>query len=179
MTNYILKKTSDKGTGVFASRDIRKNELIFQVNLNKFTKYTPEQLEQAVRENPELNGDHANYAGCGKYVIEETPAAYMNHSCDPNCYFKMKSISKYDVCALRDIKRGEELSHDYTACSVDQFDGKETWVLDCHCGSENCRGKVTGDFFKMPKQWQVKYYQYLPPSIRRKYRNKFKFRSKN
>lgn len=43
----------------------------------------------------------------------------MNHSCDPNCYFKMRSIAVYDVYAFRDIRQGEELTHDYTATSVD------------------------------------------------------------
>jgi hypothetical protein len=102
----------------------------------------------------------------------------MNHSCDANCVFKMRSISVYDVYALYDIAEGEELTHDYTACSVDQFAGQGFWVLECHCGSPNCRGMVTGDFFEMPENWQARYYPYLPPSIKRKYRDRFCFLGK-
>jgi SET domain-containing protein len=173
MAMYVLKKTSAKGYGVFAAKDIRQGEHIFHVDLNVFEKYALDELERVVAENPELDGDHANYVGHGKYVIEDTPASYMNHSCAPNCYFQMRSIAVYDVYALRDIARGEELTHDYTATAVDQFAGQGSWVLDCQCGSENCRKRVTGDFFEMPAEWQARYYAYLPPSIKRKYRDRF------
>lgn len=172
---YLLKQTPGKGEGVFAARDIRRGDYIFHVDLNVFEKYSPEALELAVAADPKLNGDHANYVGHGKYVIEETPAAYMNHSCEPNCAFKMKSIAVYDVIARRDISEGEELTHDYTACSVDQFAGQGFWLLACQCGSENCRKQVTGDFFEMPEAWQRQYYPYLPPSTRRKYKDRFRF----
>lgn len=97
----------------------------------------------------------------------------MNHSCNLNCFYKMKSIPVKDLFALRDIKAGEELTHDYTATAVDQFAGKGHWVLICRCGSEDCRRQVTGDFLEMPAKWQAKYYPNLPPSIKRRYRERF------
>lgn len=174
MVKYVLKESPGKGTGLFAARDIAAGEHICHVDLRGLQKYTPEELERAVQENPEVDDDHANYVGQGKYVIEFMPASYMNHACDPNCYFKMHAIAVYDVHALRDIAGGEELTHDYTANAVDQFAGQGFWVLDCQCGSENCRGRVTGDFFEMPEEWQARYYRYLPPSIKRKYRDHFR-----
>ena len=114
MDIYELKSTPEKGMEVFAARDFRQGEWIFHVDLRTFKPYTLAELENEVQRHPELNGDHANYIGYGKYVIEETPAAYMNHSCDPNCYFKMRSIAVYDVYAFRDIRQGEELTHDYS-----------------------------------------------------------------
>lgn len=174
MANYELKKTSEKGYGVFATREIKRKEHLFHIDLTGFQSYTLAELERAVAENPALDGDHANYVGHGKYVIEHTPASYMNHSCDPNCYFDMQSIAVYDVYALRDIAAGEELTHDYTACAVDQFAGQGFWVMECQCGSEHCRGKVTGDFFEMPEEWQAMYYFHLPPSIRKKYAARFR-----
>ena len=118
--------------------------------------------------------NHCDYVGHGKYVIDLSPESYMNHSCDPNCYVIMKTIAINDIYALRDIKEGEELTFDSTATSVDQFDGKGFWEMECKCGSSNCRGIVHGDFFKMPKSWQKKFYRNLPPSIRRKYKERFK-----
>jgi hypothetical protein len=158
---------------VVATRDIRQGDHVFHVDLRSLKRYTLDELESEVRAHPELDGDHANFVGHGKYVIEDTPASYMNHSCDPNRYFKMRSIPVYDVFALRDILKGEELTHDYTATSVDQFAGHGLWVLECRCGSENCRGKVVGDFFTLPEELQQKYYPHLPPSVKRKYRNRF------
>jgi len=173
MDLYALKPSSGKGVGVFAVQDIRKGERLFHVDLRVFTSYTLAELEEVVQKNPKLDGDHANYLGHGKYVLEETPAAYMNHSCEPNCYFKMWSIAVYDVLAFRDIFQGEELTHDYAATSVDQFAGKGFWILDCHCGSTNCRGKVTGDFFELPLPLQKRYYPHLPPATKRKYSERF------
>ena len=78
-----------------------------------------------------------DYVGEDRYVIDNSPASYMNHSCEPNCVCKDgKLLRKKYVYALRDIKFGEELTHDYTATAVDQFDGKRFWVLDCKCGAE-------------------------------------------
>jgi len=172
--NFYFWETSEKGFGIFAARRIVQGELIFHVDLNVFESYSLADLERIVAEHPELDGDHTNYAGRGKYVLEDTPASFMNHSCDPNCVFKMQSIAVYDVCALRDILEGEELTHDYTACSIDQFAGQGTWILDCRCGSIKCRRQVRGDFFEMPVEWQSRYYPFLPPSIKRKYKDWFR-----
>lgn len=79
MPDYILKETSKRGTGVFAARDIQQGEHLFHIDLNGLKKYTPEELERAGAADPALDGDHANYVGRGKYVIEYTPASYMNH----------------------------------------------------------------------------------------------------
>ncbi len=174
MTNHTLRETSEKGLGVFAARDIKQGERILHVDLHGFQTYTLAELEHAVEQNPELDGDHVNYVGRGRYVIDNTPASYMNHSCNPNCCFQMESIAVYDVLALRDIAKGEELSHDYTANAIDQFAGQGFWTLECRCGSKDCRGKVTGDFFEMPEDWQARYYPYLPPSIKRKYSGRFR-----
>ena len=147
MAKRILREAFGKGYGMFAARDIKRGERIFHVDLTVSQKFSLAELERAIEENPELDGDHANDVGRGKYVIEDAPASYMNHACDPNCYFKMKSIADYEVYAFRDIAEGDELTHDTTANAVDQFAGRGFWVLECRCGSENCRGKVTGDFF--------------------------------
>ena len=157
---------------MFAAKDFKQGERIFHDDLNGFKKYTLAELERVFEENPELK-DRDTYVGRGKFVIENTPAWYMNHSCDPNSYVKMRSMAVYDVYALRDIAKGGELTLDYTASAVDQFAGQVSWVLECRCGSENCRGKVTGDFFEMPEEWQAKYYPYLPSSIKRKYKDRF------
>ncbi|MGC9778552.1 MAG: hypothetical protein HZR80_04865 [Candidatus Heimdallarchaeota archaeon] len=86
----------------------------------------------------------------------------------------MKTIAICDYYALSNIETGEELTHDYTLTSVDQFAGKGFWAMDCKCGSSNCRGKVTGDFFTLPLETQKKFYQNLSPSILRKFREQFK-----
>lgn len=169
MKDHVIKQTRNKGLGVIALRIFKKGEHIFHVDLTKLKRYTVREIDG----NPELNGDHSDYVGHGKYVVDHSPASYMNHSCDPNCYVKMRTIAVKDVYALRDIEKGEELTHDYTATSVDQFAGKGFWEEECKCGSKNCRRILHGDLFKLPKSLQRKYYPNLPASIRRKYKRHF------
>ncbi len=115
MQIYQVKLTTHKGYGVFAVRDIKAGERIFQVDRSKLRKYTVAEIDA----NTEIDGDHADYVGKGQYVIDESPASYVNHSCEPNCYYKMWSIARKDLHAARDIEVGEELTHDYSATAVD------------------------------------------------------------
>ena len=170
MKPYILKDVKGKGKGIFATRDIKAGEQILHLDLNKLKSYS----RKEINENPKLQSNHCDYYGHSRYVIDHSPASYMNHSCDPNCITKHKSIKVKDVYALKDIKKGEELTHDYAAGAIDQINAKNSWKLRCKCGSKNCRKEVTGNFFKLPVELQRKYYPYLPPSIKAKYKDRFK-----
>ncbi|XP_015079413.1 histone-lysine N-methyltransferase ASHH2-like [Solanum pennellii] len=68
---------------------------------------------------------------------------FINHSCDPNCRTE-KWIVNGEVCiglfAIRDIKKGEEVTFDYNFVRV--FGAA---VKKCVCGSPNCRGYIGGD----------------------------------
>jgi len=166
MKKHIVKKVGGKGKGLFSYKDIKEDEVLFKVDLSKQKSYALEEIDKM------SNNNHADYVGRGRYVISFHPYSYMNHSCNPNIVVKHTSIAKSTFIALRDIKKGEELTHDYGIGAMDQI-GKTLWILDCKCGSENCRKKIPGDFFKQPIEIQRKYYQYLPPSIKRKYKDKF------
>ena len=151
---YEIKKSTIKGKGVYATRDIAKNEYLFHTNLGQLPSYTLEEIAKIPNLN--VNGEHSEYYGNGRYVINFSPASYINHSCSPNCYERMKTIIIKDVYALRDIKKGEELTTDYSLTSVDQFAGKGFWVMDCKCGSKDCRGNLYFDIiFKSPKKISV------------------------
>lgn len=167
MKKYIIKKTKKKGQGLFASKEIKKGEILFKVDLSKQKSYTPKKIAKMP------NNEHADYVGNGRYVISNHPYSFMNHSCNPNVIVKHETIARSVFIALKNIKKGEELTHDYGVGAMDQF-GKTLWTMSCKCGSKNCRKKIPGDFFKQPKVIQIKYYKYLPSSIKRKYKEKFK-----
>ncbi len=168
LEDFIIKETEAKGLGIFTTRDIKKGEHVFHTDLRNLRKYTVEEIDG----NPELDGDHSDYIGHGLYAVDHSPSSYMNHSCDPNCYVKMKTIAVKDTYAFRDINAGEELTHDYTATSVSQFAGMGFWEDECKCGSANCRKVIHGDLFKLPLEVQRRYYPNLPLSIRRRYRDR-------
>jgi hypothetical protein len=71
---------------------------------------------------------------------------YINHSCDPNCAIQGQIV----FVAMRNIEAGEELSHDWA--TTDDMD----YVLECNCGSSECRGTVTGKDW-MNQDLQQKY----------------------
>ncbi|MDP1546488.1 MAG: SET domain-containing protein-lysine N-methyltransferase [Anaerolineales bacterium] len=79
------------------------------------------------------------------------PNDCFNHSCDPNLGF----TGQIGLAAMRDIEAGEELRFDYAMCDGSPYD-----EFDCRCGSANCRGKITGDDWKLPELW-LKYEGYF------------------
>ena len=59
---------------------------------------------------------------------------YINHSCDPNTFFRC-TPERAEVYARRAIRKGEELTCDY---GESQHNG----TLPCRCGASNCRGFI-------------------------------------
>lgn len=59
---------------------------------------------------------------------------FINHSCAPNTYLRVMK-DRVEFYALKNIKKGEELSCDY---GETHHDGK----LPCRCGAKNCRGFI-------------------------------------
>ena len=165
----MVRAVGVKGLGLFANRDFDAGEAILFYDLTKYKeRYTLDEIRVSG-----IDSEHWEYVGRGKYVLNTSPAAYVNHSCDPNAYVEFKTLGKRCLIAIKPIKKGEEITVDYTLSSVDQIDN-ETWVLRCKCGSRNCRGLVTGDFFKLPREVQMEKLPYLPIWVKRKYRLRIK-----
>lgn len=85
---------------------------------------------------------------------EETPDAYLNHSCDSNLWF----TDGWCFTARRDISAGEELTFDYAT--------GETYALQgaCRCGSKDCRGIISGQEYKN-EDFQKRYAGHFAPYI--------------
>lgn len=84
-------------------------------------------------------------------------SVFINHSCEPNVGFRGQVV----YVAMRDIAAGEELCHDYAMERSDHY------TLECHCGSSLCRGRVTGDDWKLPELRQ-RYDQYFSIYLQRR-----------
>ncbi|GLI71226.1 hypothetical protein VaNZ11_016343 [Volvox africanus] len=72
----------------------------------------------------------------------EDPSSWapFQHSCDPNTWFR-----GLDVVARRDIQPGEIITIDFAT-----FRAGLTEPFDCCCGSDCCRGRVTGTDYLAP-----------------------------
>ncbi|MCP4982627.1 MAG: SET domain-containing protein [Gammaproteobacteria bacterium] len=145
------------GRGVLAIADIGKDEIVAIKAGNIITRAEIEQATQQAGDMALQIDDHFYLAPRNADEVEDM-SVFINHSCDPNVGFKGQVV----YVAMRDIGAGEELCHDYS------MERSDDYVLDCHCGSSLCRGKVTGQDWKLP-ELQQRYGQYFSIYIRNKF----------
>ncbi len=86
------------------------------------------------------------------------PSTHDNHSCEPNAWLN----DEVTWVARRDIPEGQEITKDYATFTVDS-----NWELVCNCKSEHCRGKVTGNDWKLT-ELQERYKGHFSPFIEEK-----------
>ena len=145
------------GRGVVAIADIEKDEIVAIKAGNIITR---NELEQATASA----GDMALQIDDDFYLAPRCPeeveemSVFINHSCDPNVGFRGQVV----YVAMRDIRAGEELCHDYA------MERSDDYVLDCHCGSRLCRVKVSGEDWRLP-ELQQRYGDYFSIYIRNKF----------
>ncbi len=147
MENVAIKKSHIQGVGIFALRDLKKGEIILDYD----------DSDVVTDESALTLRDHLynlDYLANGKIVRMTEPERSRNHSCDPNSYDKtIDGIRR--LVAVQDIKAGEEITGDSA------INGYNDGTYECHCGSKNCRKIYQGNFFKLPKDIQIKYLPYL------------------
>lgn len=144
------------GRGVVAIVDIAQDEIVAIKAGHVVTRDEIDAVTAAA-------GDYALQIDDDFYIAPRAPdevldmSVMINHSCDPNVGFRGNVI----YVAIRDIAAGEELFHDYA------MERSDDYSLDCRCGSALCRGKVTGDDWKLP-ELQQRYGDYFSIYLRRK-----------
>ncbi len=147
----VMRRSPIHGIGIYATDPIRAGERLMFVTGG--IVYTTEDWRSG---RVQLDGEQYNEDQIGEDLFVATPKAlnyYMNHSCDP---------SILNDIAWHDIQAGEEITTDYAYCIA-----SPTYRLDlCHCGSAVCRGRVTGDDWRIPAL-QQRYHGSFTPHIAR------------
>lgn len=152
-----VRQNTLEGRGVVALVEIKKDEI---VAIKAGRIITGDDIERISAEV----GDLALQIDDNFYLAPTTAAevdemsVFINHSCDPNVGFRGQVV----YVAMRDIKAGEELFHDYS------MERSDAYSLDCRCGSPLCRGKVTGDDWRLP-ELQQRYGDYFSIYLRNKF----------
>ena len=137
MKLYHIKKSNiDKnGKGLYATRNIKEGTKIINYVGNIITIKESD-------ENPKFDNTKPIYLFNlnSKYDLDGNvpwnTARLINHSCSNNCDYEGKGL-KIWITAIKDIKKGEELTCDY-GFSYDS-DYKQ---FPCKCKSKNCVGYI-------------------------------------
>jgi len=144
------------GRGVIAIADIAKDEIVAIKAGHVITRKELDEVTAAA-------GDFALQIDDDFYIAPRQPdevldmSVMINHSCNPNVGFRGQVI----YIAMREIKAGEELSHDYA------MERSDDYTLNCGCGSSQCRGKITGADWKL-EELQARYGDYFSIYLWRK-----------
>ncbi|HMO62351.1 MAG TPA: SET domain-containing protein-lysine N-methyltransferase [Ferruginibacter sp.] len=135
---YSMKGNAIAGYGIYANCDIAGHEIIFKGEEKSqrivTRRYVAENWNDAEKENFRK---YAYPLSNEVFLLwDNNPGnwAPQNHSCTPNTAY-----NGLNVIALRNIKKGEELTLDYTAFLDEHMES-----FQCSCGSANCRGVIAG-----------------------------------
>jgi hypothetical protein len=127
------------GKGIFAISDISEGERIFVWSGECYTDRKG--AKQAQSEGKGTMQWDEDIFSVETDVQEDLYR--VNHSCDPNTWM----FDAFTVVARRNIPSGEEIVIDY---SLLIFNEPASGSLDCNCGSDICRGKITDEDWKDP-----------------------------
>ncbi len=135
---FIMKGNSIAGFGIYAARNIRQGEIIFQGEERAQRIITKRYVEKNWNEEQKLHFRRYAYPVSNELFIlwDEDPSEWapQNHSCEPNTAF-----DGLNVLALRNIKKDEELTLDYA-----QFLDENMEPFQCQCSAASCRGLIIG-----------------------------------
>jgi len=134
---FVRRANGIAGFGIRAARDLRRGEVVFRGEERTARLVTRSHIRESwPAEQVEVFRQYATIVGNGVYILwDEDPREWapQNHSCNPNTAY-----SGLNLIALRDIRRGEELTIDYG-----EFGNPDAAPFTCACGAENCRGAVS------------------------------------
>ncbi|MEM9298206.1 MAG: SET domain-containing protein-lysine N-methyltransferase [Bacteroidota bacterium] len=143
---YKLLKTSDKGDGVYATKQFLRHDIVMVGSIKE--------------DNIEKNHSHASQMGEFRHAMHAGLISKVNHSCDPNCGIKLNTTGAHDFVAMKEIRVGDEITFDYAMrnYNIEYFPKK------CCCGSENCRGTITG-WKDLPDSFKSDYSGFVAPYL--------------
>lgn len=136
-----VRESTIHGRGLFATADIARDEVVAVKGGHIISR---KQLREKV--TPQLGsveiqiGDDLFIAPVTKEEREGS-MLYTNHSCDPNLGMR----GKITFVAIRNIRAGEELTHDWATTDDDDYS------VECKCGAPNCRRTLTGKDWQRPE----------------------------
>lgn len=129
-----IRRSGIHGTGGYARKDIPNGTRIIEYVGERISKEESTRRCEAdneyifiIDENIDLDGN-----------FPWNPARFINHSCTPNCEAEWDE-GRIFINAIRDIKKGEELTFNYG------YDMEDYQDHLCHCGTPACIGYILAE----------------------------------
>lgn len=154
-------RLKDKGRTLLVSRNIAKGEVILKM------KGT---MKNAINSSPQsVQIDEDKFIDSEYHYADD----YINHSCNPNIWL---NIINMNYIALRNIKKGEEITINYMTNEYDLVE--EDCYFKCKCSSKSCLKHIRG-FKYLTKKQKEKLKPFLSPFLKKKLlNNKLKIKKK-
>ena len=145
MKLYKIKKSKIDNNGLYANQNIKKGTKIIEykgkiISVKKSKTDPKFDNEKAIylfniNKRFDLDGD-----------FKFNTARLINHSCDPNCEVFGEGLKVW-VYAMKDIRKGDELSYDYGFSYDENFR-----QFPCNCRSKKCVGYIVRE----GSRWRIK-----------------------
>ena len=127
----VIRRSKIHADGVYTTAPIKKGKIVVEYTGPRLTNdgadeiydYSPRTYLFGL-----IDGEHV--------IDGDGIAAFINHSCDPNCEAD-EVRGRVIIRAIRRIAAGEELAYDYNL-----YDGDLDDVALCFCGTKHCRGSM-------------------------------------
>lgn len=162
MASFLSEKailgTTSYGKGLFARYPIFYGEIVIDFTDGTGSivsrEYAMQMFDQGWDYDIQIDDD-AFFVPLNDLARED--ADFLNHSCRPNLGIRGSLV----FIAMRDIEQEEHLTFDYAMSESFPYSMK------CLCGSDTCRGTITGDDWKLPAL-QKTYQGYFSTYIQKK-----------
>jgi SET domain-containing protein len=134
----VVAASKIHGRGLFATADIARDEIVTVKGGHIINRKTLRERVTPHLGPVEIQIDNDLFIAPVTAEEREGSMLYSNHSCNPNLGMR----GEITFVAMRDIRAGEELTHDWATTDDDDYSA------ECKCGAPNCRKILTG------KDWQ-------------------------
>jgi SET domain-containing protein len=133
-----VRESKIHGRGLFAIADIARNEIVAVKGGHIVDGKTLRKEITPLLGPVEIQIDDDLFIAPVTKEERELSMLYLNHSCNPNLGVR----GAITFVAMRKIRAGEELTHDWAMTDDDDYSE------ECNCGAPDCRKTLTG------KDWQ-------------------------
>ena len=130
LPGIVRRRSPVHGFGVFAVERIRKNARIIDYAGELVRNDESEAREARYLADGCVWVFRVNRSWSRDAAVGGNIARFINHSCTPNCWFEVVDKTIW-IRARRDIRRGEELTYDYSII------GERTIPCRCRPGCPN------------------------------------------